>query len=125
MMETELTALLSSVAGGRRYWVRAPQGTVQRPYIVLQRASRLPNMTMSGPSGYVASRVQADIYGESFSSAKAAADALKSAVSGYRGGSIQGIFIDAERDMPEADAGEVSKLFRISIDLMIHFGEQP
>ena len=124
-MEAELTALLSSVAGGRRYWVRVPQGAIPKPYVVLQRASRLPNYTMGGASGYVASRVQADIYGDSFSSTKAAADALKGAVSGYRGGSIQGIFIDAERDLPEADAGEVSKLFRISIDLMIHFGEQP
>lgn len=124
-MEIELTALLAAVAGGRRYWVRAPQDLSQRPYVVLQRASRLPNYTMGGESGYVASRVQADVYGETFTSTKAAADSLKATVSGYVGGSIQGIFIDAERDLPDADAGDVSKLFRISIDLIIHHGEAP
>lgn len=123
-MEAELTALLASVAGGRRHWVRAPQGTV-RPNVVLQRVPRAPTYTMGGPSSYVQTRVQADVYGETFTSTKATADALTSVLSGYAGGSIQGIFIDAERDLPDADAGEVSKLFRISLDLIIHHGEAP
>ncbi len=124
-MEVELTALLASVAGGRRYWVRAPQDLSERPYVVLQRVPKRPNYTMAGASGYVATRVQADVYGLSFTTTKAAADALKAVVSGYAGGSIQGIFIDAERDLPDADAGDVNKLFRISIDLIIHHGEAP
>jgi hypothetical protein len=124
-METVLTSLLASVAGGRRYWVRKPQSDPGRPYVVMQRATRLPNYHMKGASGYVFSRVQIDVYGDTFASTKAAADALKAVLSGYSSGIIQGAFLDGERDLPAADAGEVSTLFRISLDFTIHHGETP
>ncbi|MEW9838237.1 hypothetical protein [Mesorhizobium marinum] len=44
-------------------------------------------------------------------------------MSGHRAGIFKGIFIDSERDLPAADAGEVNQLFRVSIDLIIHHGE--
>lgn len=122
-MEALLTSLLASVAGGRRYWVRKPQADPGKPYIIMQRATRLPSYHMQGASGYVFSRVQMDVYGDTFSSTKAASDAVKAALSGHVGGIIQGIFLDGERDLPAADAGEVSSLFRISLDFTIHHGE--
>lgn len=127
-MEEAITALLASVAGGRRYWVRAPAknsdgSLLSRPYVVIQRIDGLSDYTMAGPSGYVASRLQFDVYADSFGSSIATARALKETLSGYRSGAIQGVFIDSERNLPAADAGEVSQLFRISIDAIIHHQE--
>jgi hypothetical protein len=121
-MEEALTALLSGVAGGRRFWLRAPQGTAF-PYVVMQRISGVRDYTMNAPSGYVASRVQFDVYAESYGTVKFTARALVDALSGHKGGAIQGVFIDSERDLPASDTGEVSHLYRVSIDAQIHHGE--
>lgn len=121
-MEEAITALLASVAGGRRYWVRAPQATA-RPFVVLNRISGVADYHTQGASGYVASRVQADFYGETYDTAKQVARAATAVLSGYRGGLIQGIFVDSQRDLPAADAGEVKHLFRISIDFIVHHSQ--
>ncbi len=121
-MEEELTALLASIAGGRRYWVRAPQ-TAQRPFVVLQRVSGLHDYHMEGPSGYVSSRVQVDVYADSFGEATTIGRAIVATLSGATTEKIQAIFIDGQRDLPAADAGEVTNLFRTSIDLIVHHGE--
>lgn len=121
-MEEALTTLLASVAGGRRYWVRAPQGATL-PYVVLNIVSGLRDYHTRGPSGYTQSRVQADCYGATYSAAKATARALRAAMSGVRGGDIQGVFIESERDLPAEDAGPVNHPFRTSIDLIIHHKE--
>ncbi len=123
-MEEALTALLAPVAGGRRYWVRAPQ-TVTRPFVVLNRISGIPSYHYQGSSGFVASSVQIDVYADTYSACIAAARQIKGLLSGYKGGANQGIFIDGERNLPAADAGEVSNLFRTSIDITIHHGENP
>ncbi len=122
-MEKALTALLASVAGGRRYWVRKPQREPARPYVVMQRISGVHDYHLQGPSGYVASRVQIDCYGDTYDSAASTAGAVRGVLSGHRGGVFQGIFLDGERDLPAADAGEVTNLFRVSLDFMIHHSE--
>lgn len=130
-MEEALVALLLNAAGvtalvsTRIYWGRAPtklpDGTpLLRPYVVMQRIDGARDYHMQGPSGYVASRVQADFYGETYTSTKKAARAGIAALSGHRGGIFQGILIDSERDLPAADAGEVTNLFRTSVDIMVH-----
>lgn len=121
-MEETITALLASVAGGRRYWVRAPQGAA-RPFLVMQRISKLPDYTFQGPSGYVASRVQIDSYGDTYAAAKAAARDAVTLLSGHRSATIQGVFLDMERDLPAEDAGVVTNLFRVSLDFNIHHTE--
>lgn len=121
-MEEALTALLDSVAGGRRYWVRAPQ-TAARPYVIMSKVDGLPDMTMQGPSGYVFNRVQIDCYADTFTTLLALVRSVKALLSGHKGGNIQGIFIDSERNLPAADAGEVTSLFRTSIDITVHYGE--
>lgn len=122
-MEEALTALLAPVAGERRYWGRKPQSDPARPYVVMQRIDGVRDYHMKGASGYVASRVQIDCYGETYTSTKATARAVRDTLSGYRGGIIQGIFLDGERDLPAADAGEVTNLFRTSLDFMVHHKE--
>ncbi|MEW9808597.1 tail completion protein gp17 [Mesorhizobium marinum] len=121
-MEEALTALLASVAGGRRHWGRAPQAAA-RPYVVLTRITGIRDYHTRDASGLVESRVQADCYADTYSAAKGIARDVRDAVSGHRAGIFKGIFIDSERDLPAADAGEVNQLFRVSIDLIIHHGE--
>ncbi|MGW9230567.1 tail completion protein gp17 [Pseudorhizobium sp. NPDC055634] len=123
-MEETLTSLLASVASGRRYWGRAPQ-TAARPFIVLTRIDGLPNYHMQGASGFVSSRVQIDAYADTFTAATTLARQVKALLSGHKGGSIQAIFIESERNLPAADAGEVTSLFRTSIDITVHHGENP
>jgi len=122
-MEETITALLASVAGGRRHWVRAPASTA-RPYIVLNRIAGRADYTFQGPSGYVESRVQADIYADTYGAAKATARQVITSLSGRRTGSILGIFLDAERDLPVEDAGAVTHLFRVSLDFNIHHSNE-
>lgn len=121
-MEEAITALLASVAGGRRHWVRAPQSAA-RPYLVLNRISGIHDYTTQGASGYVASRVQIDVYADTYTAAKVTARQVVTALSGYRSGSIQGVFLDMERDLPAEDAGTVNHLFRVSLDFTIHHSE--
>ncbi len=127
-MEETLVALLlgssaiTAIAGQRIRFGRADQKDV-RPYVVVQKAGNSPNYTMRGPSGYVMTRLQIDSYAETFTQATKLSRAIKALLGGYSGGTIQGIFIDSERDLPAADAGNVSNLFRTSIDITVHYGE--
>lgn len=122
-MEEAITALLAPVAGGRRHWVRAPQ-TTPRPYVVMQRIDGLVGYTMKGEAGHTSSRIQLDCYADSYGSAKATARSIKDILSGYRSGFIQGVFLDSERDLPVSDAGEVNNLFRTTLDIVVHHGEE-
>lgn len=121
-MEELLIGLLASVAGGQRYWVRAPQ-KVKQPYVVMQKVGGTPDYHMTGPSGLVSSRVQIDVYGDTFTLVTSISRQIKTILSGYAGGAIQAIFVDSERSLPAADAGEVNALFRNTIDIIIHHGE--
>lgn len=128
-MEEALVALLlrsgavRSFVGDSIHWVRKPQRDGSPRYIVLQRIGGNRNSTMQGASGYVQSRVQVDVYADSYANSKKIARAMIKAVSAHRAAPIQGIFVDSERDLPAADAGEVTYLFRTSVDLIIHHTE--
>ena len=122
-MEEQLRVILASVAGGRVYWGRKPQEVTATPYVTLQLISGIRDYTMQGPSGYVESRVQCDVYDDSYLGAKGVARQLIGILSGFRNPPILGIFIDGERDLPAADAGEVNHLYRVSIDVMVHHKE--
>ena len=122
-MEAALLSLLAPIASGRGYYVRAPQGEPY-PHLVLNRASLNPSYTMTGPNGFVQTRMQIDIYGNDWPSTFSTAQALRTLLSGFSGvigaTQFQGIFIDSVRDLPASDAGDVTQLYRISIDIMIH-----
>ncbi len=119
-MEEALTALLAPIAGGRRFWVRGP-ASAPRPFVVLNRIDGVPLYQYSGANGYVASRVQIDVYADTYTATKTVARAVNALLSGYSGGAIQAIFVENEgRDLPAADAGDVTNLFRTSIDIVVH-----
>jgi hypothetical protein len=122
-MEVELTALLASVAGGRRYWNMAPQNLSlsDGPYVVLHRIDGVPGYTYQGRDGLVTSRVQANCYGATYSAAKATVSALIAALDTYRGGSIQLITVDSEgRDLTDTNPSTSERIYAVSVDLIIH-----
>lgn len=121
-MEQEITALLASAAP-RRYWGRAPQTAPDRPYVVLSRVSGVRDYHSQSASGYVASRVQIDIYADTYAATNTTANSIITALSGYRGGTIQGVFIDSERDLTGLDGSDPNELFRTSIDVIVHHSE--
>ena len=113
---------LAALVGTRINWVRSPQGTIS-PRIVLYRISGVRDMTLnSGPTGFVASRVQCDCIGTSYSSAKSVARAVEARLSGYSGtrGTVrfEGAFLVGERD-DFFDTETPDKLFRTSLDFNI------
>lgn len=124
-MEEALINLLLSSAGvtalvsNRIEWGRSTQDE-QVPRIVLQLISSVQPYMMVGASKYTASRVQIDIYAGRYLEAKQVSRAVVKALSGYWDSVFQGIFIQSERDLTTADAGEVAQLFRNSIDITIH-----
>lgn len=128
MEEFLLRILLDSPAvahhfGRNIYWVTVPQKEKQKPNCVLQVVGKQSDYSFAGQTNLTRSRVQIDVRAPSYLAAKAAARAVSRSISGYRGGIIKGIFLDTERDLPEADAGEVNQLFRVSIDIFIHHQE--
>lgn len=125
MMESELSTLLSTVAP-RCFWGRAPLSPLpSRPFVVLLLVSGVRGYTMKREDGLVESRVQLDSYADTYIDAQAFASAVVAAVSGYRGGTIQGVFVDGPRDLPSANPNDPNDLYRKSIDLMIWHRENP
>lgn len=127
MEEALINLLLSSVGvtalvSNRIEWGRSTQDE-QVPRIVLQLISAVKPYMMVGSSNYTASRVQIDVYANRYLEAKQISRAVSKALSGYWGGIFQAIFIQSERDLTAADAGEVNQLFRNSIDITIHHKE--
>lgn len=121
-MEQALTNLLAAVAH-RRFWGRAPQAAPQRPYVVLSRISGVRGYHNRGADGLVASRVQIDCYGDTYISAHNTGNAIIATLSGYRGGTIQAVFIDSQRDLTGIDGSDPNELFRMSIDVIVHHSE--
>lgn len=121
-MEPELTALLATAAP-RRFWGRAPQVAPARPYVVLSRVSGVRGYHNQGDDGLVASRVQIDVYGDTYIEAHNTGSAIISRLSGYRGGTIQAVFIDSQRGLTGIDGVDPDELFRLSIDVIVHHTE--
>src|SRR5690606_579969 len=92
LMEAELSALLATAAP-RRFWGRAPQAAPQRPYVVLSRVSGVRGYHNQGDDGLVASRVQIDCFADTYIAALNTGNAVISTLTGYRGGTIQAVFI--------------------------------
>lgn len=128
-VEEALTSLLSSVASGRRYWGRAPQGVTvsDGAFLVLNNITKARDYHMKGASGYVPARFQIDAYAATFTAARNAAAAVVTALSGHSGTTggvvIQGIFIDGPRSLPAEDEGSVTYGFRQQLDALVHYVE--
>lgn len=115
------TAALAALVGNRINWVQAVQGCAV-PYVVLTRVSGTRDYKMTGPTGLVESRVQADCFGLTYASAKGVARKVEAALSGYSGavGAVKfdGIFLATERDLFNDDESP-AKRFAVSLDFMV------
>lgn len=90
---------------------------------MLSRISGARDYHAQGPSGYVVSRVQIDVYADTYVAAHGTAQSIVAAVSGYRGGGINAVFIDSQHDLSGLEAGDPHELYRVSIDVIVHHAE--
>lgn len=127
-MEEQLRALIAGdtgvvdLVGKAVHWRLAPQSAAV-PFVNLSVISGERDYHMLGASGLVNSRVQVDCWADRYSTAKAIARAVESAVSGFVGAmgaiTFDGIMIDAERDDDFPATGDTGTRFRVSLDLNI------
>ena len=132
-MEEALRAYILAMAGmsaavaTRVDWSLSPQG---RPYpsVVLWDISDIEQMNLAAPSGWVHSRVQIDVWAETYKVAKAISLILaprgrKAGLNGLRatfGGYRFRIFVidrDASTDGDSAAASGVKHRFRVDLDV--------
>jgi hypothetical protein len=79
---------VTSLAGSRVDFGGNPQGTAN-PRVCMWTISDAEGLTISGPDGFSPGRVQVDCYGDTYSSAKALARAVRAALDGYADGALQ------------------------------------
>jgi hypothetical protein len=117
LSQSALTALVGAPPAARITWAQRPQGSAL-PAIVLHTISGPRSYTMQGEAGVREARVQADVWGATYSSAKAAARQLMAALSGQRFTGFQAAFVDTEDDgFERSEAGEA--LYRVRLDFLL------
>ena len=116
-MEEALRALLKHVAPV--HWGMAPQGSL-RPFVVLTVVNGQRGHTSDGILGPRETRVQADVYGETYAATKILARRVIAEADGRRAPELQAIFVVSEQDLPGADAEGNLTQFRTSIDIIVH-----
>ena len=131
-MQRDFVALLladSAIAGRfgtRIHWVERPQGS-GLPAAVLYIVSEVNKYTTQAPDRLVMTRVQIDVFADTYADADQAFRVLKAKLNGYRGvsGSTEfaGVFIDRRRDQRVAGANDADRMFRVSTDVLIHHKE--
>lgn len=125
-MEAGMIALLlaapavTAIVDNRIYPLSRPQGAAL-PSITLQRISGAPLYADDGEVGLINGRVQIDCYGETYTSAKTLAAAVKSTLSAVidtiaGGVDFKYILVEDERDIRETGAAQVDYPFRVAID---------
>jgi hypothetical protein len=113
-----VTALVSTrVSPGRR-----PQASAL-PAIDVNTISGAPVYTDDGESGLASARVEINCWGQTYSSAKLVARAVKAALSAFVGESegvtFQTILLDAERDFSETGSNAAEYLYRTNLDFIV------
>lgn len=118
-MKRHILERLASVVS-TRFLDAAPQTPPpSRPYLVLRGVSGKFDYHMQGASGYRVTRLQIEIYADTPAAAETALNMVAAALSGYRSGSIKGVFLDSHPD-PDRDGGDPNELSRRAIDAIVH-----
>lgn len=129
MLEAQpaITALVGAGANARIYPVVLPQNP-DFPCMSYQVISGARDYTQDGRDNVTRFRVQCNLYGATYASAKALRDALETSVSGLHNhvyGSppvkVKGVFITNERDTYEQALAQFppGAPYRKSVDLMV------
>lgn len=114
-MEEYLLDLLKDELGLPVAWGAVPPGT-DFPYVVLLRVSGRDELTNDGPTGNIDGRIQVDCFGVDNEQAILLGRQVRPLLSGYRGGPIKLMRLDAIRDRVEASGDETNQ--RVSLDFM-------
>lgn len=115
-MEEHIDALLVAELSFPFAWGELGDG-VSLPRAVLTRVSGAAEFTLDGP-GLTEGRLQVDCYGRSFGEALDASREVKTALQGYKGGPVAGVFLMAQRDANDADT---ELLQRVSLTFSITY----
>lgn len=100
-----------------------PQGKPY-PYVVLWTIGDVDGVTLEGVSGFNQGRIQADCYGRTYGTAKRLSRAVKTVLSGYSGGALQGVFHAGSRESREGGTNEADRPFRVSLDFTLTYSNE-
>ena len=121
---------LSALVGTRIDPLLVPQG-VAMPAVSYKQLPSSRDDTLGGPTGLVRSQWEFTCWSDLYSEARAVADALRQAISGFDG-TVSGVVIQAvqapsdEHDVPANPAGkDVARRYGKSLDFTIWFFETP
>lgn len=118
----EVRTLVGSDTNARVYPVQLPQNPTL-PALSYQRISATRDYVQTGATGLVLARVQIDSWAKAFRDATLLADAVRRAVSGFRGHLdgeyVHSVFLDNERHLFESGV----EVYRVSQDYRIRYGE--
>jgi hypothetical protein len=110
--EAELQTLLGNLCSGRCYPLINTTPTIVSPYITFQLIYSTPLLvTDSSSNGRQSVRVQIDVWGTTFSSAKTLAKSVRTAMDGW---TTPNVIIDSQ-DLYE----EVSKEYRVLLEYSV------
>lgn len=117
-MENDLRARLLASLTCPVDWGWSPQGS-PLPRVVLTLVSDVPVYSQDGASTLSHARVQLDCYAAGQGAAVLLARQVQSALSGYVGASLLGVFLSGSADMaPDMSAGETDA--RRMLTAMVH-----
>ena len=117
-MESHLYTLLSDAVSFPVAWGAMGDGT-GTPRASVYRVGGLRDMHLQG-KGLMQGRLQIDCYGKTWAEANGAGDDIRAALEGYRGGPVQGAFLEAIRDGFEGDA---QLLQRVSLTFSVTYAD--
>ena len=110
--EADLTTLLGNLCSGRCYPLVNTSPTIVAPYITFQGLYAVPLLlTASNSNGRQSARLQIDVWGTTFSSAKTLAKSVKTEMDTW---TIPNVIIDSQ-DLYE----EVSKEYRVLLEYSV------
>ena len=100
------------------------------PFIVFSRADGIRDRSLKGSTGLVRARMQVDTYADSYEETKSIASAVRKALDNYRDtvplDNNETIRIGGTALLNDSDLIDTStdpKLFRVSMDFLIFYGE--
>jgi len=111
---------VSSLAGSRVNFGTHPQGQ-PLPALVLNTISDFEGYLIAAPDGMFNARLQVDCYADGYGPAKLLSRAVQTALSGYSGNGIQGVFHVSSRDSREGGSNEADRPYRVSLDFTITY----
>ena len=128
--EPAIYELLSGLAGGRVYALRAPENSVE-PFIIFQQVDSERWRSLKAPSGIAQATFQIDAYAAEFYASKDLAASIEEILDGHRGivyyGSdspqdsvdIAGISLQGDTDL--LDQTDLPLLFRNSASYLVTY----